>query len=294
MLDLHTHTTASDGVLTPTQLIEQAAKNNINAIAITDHDTVSGIAEGIEAARKFNVTLIPGIEISTKVDSFSEEIHRPISEEIHLVGLFINPQNPQLLQKIELLKNFREERNKKIIEKLKKIGIEIPEELLLNMSSRPKTIATLGKPDFAKALYKIAAVKHEAEAFGTFLNDKNGLAGVPKERIELGDAISLIHKAEGLAILAHPFHITKNYTELYTLVEKYAELGLDGMEVYYNNYNRKEIKNLKKIAKQFGLLKSGGSDFHFAGGYRQARLGFFGEKKNIPDDILTEMMRHRK
>lgn len=294
MLDLHTHTTASDGVLTPTQLIEQAAKNNISAIAITDHDTVSGIAEGIEAARKFNVTLIPGIEISTKVDSISEEIHRPISEEIHLVGLFINPQNPQLLQKIELLKNFREERNKKIIEKLKKIGIEIPEELLLNMSSRPKTIATLGKPDFAKALYKIAAVKHEAEAFGTFLNDKNGLAGVPKERIELGDAISLIHKAEGLAILAHPFHITKNYTELYTLVEKYAELGLDGMEVYYNNYNRKEIKNLKKVAKQFGLLKSGGSDFHFAGGYRQARLGFFGEKKNIPDDILTEMMRCRK
>lgn len=286
MLDLHTHTTASDGVLTPTQLIEQAAENNIGTIAITDHDTVSGIAEGLKAAEKFNVMLIPGIEISTKADSFDEEIH--------LVGLFINPQNPELLHELELLKTFREKRNRKIIERLKEIGIEIPEELLLNMSSRPKTIATLGKPDFAKALYKIGAVKHEAEAFGKFLNDKNGLAGVQKERIELGDAISLIHKAGGLAILAHPFHITKNYTELYTLVEKYAGQGLDGMEVYYNNYNRKQIKNLKKLAEHFGLLKSGGSDFHFAGGYRQARLGFFGEKKNIPDDILKEMLRCRK
>ena len=286
MLDLHTHTTASDGVLTPTQLIEQAAENNIGTIAITDHDTVSGIAEGLKAAEKLNVLLIPGIEISTKADSFDEEIH--------LVGLFINPQNPELLHELELLKTFREKRNRKIIERLKEIGIEIPEELLLNMSSRPKTIATLGKPDFAKALYKIGAVKHEAEAFGKFLNDKNGLAGVQKERIELGDAISLIHKAGGLAILAHPFHITKNYTELYTLVEKYAGQGLDGMEVYYNNYNRKQIKNLKKLAEHFGLLKSGGSDFHFAGGYRQARLGFFGEKKNIPDDILKEMLRCRK
>lgn len=286
MLDLHTHTTASDGVLTPTQLIEQAAENNIGTIAITDHDTVSGIAEGLKAAEKLNVMLIPGIEISTKADSFDEEIH--------LVGLFINPQNPELLHELELLKTFREKRNRKIIERLKEIGIEIPEELLLNMSSRPKTIATLGKPDFAKALYKIGAVKHEAEAFGKFLNDKNGLAGVQKERIELGDAISLIHKAGGLAILAHPFHITKNYTELYTLVEKYAGQGLDGMEVYYNNYNRKQIKNLKKLAEHFGLLKSGGSDFHFAGGYRQARLGFFGEKKNIPDDILKEMLRRRK
>lgn len=286
MLDLHTHTTASDGVLTPTQLIEQAAENNIGTIAITDHDTVNGIAEGMKAAEKFNVMLIPGIEISTKADSFDEEIH--------LVGLFINPQNPELLHELELLKTFREKRNRKIIERLKEIGIEIPEELLLNMSSRPKTIATLGKPDFAKALYKIGAVKHEAEAFGKFLNDKNGLAGVQKERIELGDAISLIHKAGGLAILAHPFHITKNYTELYTLVEKYTGQGLDGMEVYYNNYNRKQIKNLKKLAEHFGLLKSGGSDFHFAGGYRQARLGFFGEKKNIPDDILKEMLRCRK
>ncbi len=286
MLDLHTHTTASDGVLTPTQLIELAAENNIGTIAITDHDTVSGIAEGLKAAEKLNVMLIPGIEISTKADSFDEEIH--------LVGLFINPQNPELLHELELLKTFREKRNRKIIERLKEIGIEIPEELLLNMSSRPKTIATLGKPDFAKALYKIGAVKHEAEAFGKFLNDKNGLAGVQKERIELGDAISLIHKAGGLAILAHPFHITKNYTELYMLVEKYAGQGLDGMEVYYNNYNRKQIKNLKKLAEHFGLLKSGGSDFHFAGGYRQARLGFFGEKKNIPDDILKEMLRCRK
>ena len=286
MIDLHTHTTASDGVLTPTQLIEQAAANNITTVAITDHDTVNGIAEGFEAAAKFGITLIPGIEISTKAGSFADEIH--------LVGLFINPQNPELQQKLELLHNYRETRNKKIIEKLKSIGIEIPEELLFNMSSRQKTIATLGKPDFAKALYKIGAVKHEAEAFGKFLNDKNGLAGVPKERISLEEAISLIHKADGLAILAHPFHITKNYTELYALVEKYAQLGLDGMEVYYNNYNRKQIKNLKKLAEHFGLLKSGGSDFHFAGGYRQARLGFFGEKKNIPDDILKDIIRRKK
>lgn len=286
MIDLHTHTTASDGVLTPTQIIEQAANNNITTLAITDHDTVNGIAEGLEAAEKFNITLIPGIEISTKADLFADEIH--------LVGLFIDTQNQDLLQTLELLHNYRENRNKKIIEKLKDIGIEIPEELLFNTSSRTKTISTLGKPDFAKALYKIGAVKHEAEAFGKFLNDKNGLAGVSKERIDLEDAISLIHKANGLAILAHPFHITKNYNELYSLVEKYTQCGLDGIEVYYNNYNRKQIKNLKKLAEHFGLLKSGGSDFHFAGGYRQARLGFFGEKKNIPDDILKDIMRRKK
>jgi predicted metal-dependent phosphoesterase TrpH len=285
MVDLHTHTTASDGVLTPSQLVEQAAAGNITTLAITDHDTVNGIAEGLEAAAKYGITLIPGIEISTKAESFADEIH--------LVGLFIDIQNSQLLQKLELLHNYRENRNKKIIEKLGNIGINIPTELLFNMTSRPKNISTLGKPDFAKALYKIGAVKHEAEAFGKFLNDKNGLAGVPKERIDLEEAITLIHNAGGLAILAHPFHITKNYNDLYALIEKYSQSGLDGLEVYYNNYNRKQIKNLKKLSENFGLLKSGGSDFHFAGGYRQARLGFFGEKKNIPDDILKDIMRRK-
>ena len=125
MIDLHTHTTASDGVLTPTQLIEQAAANNITTIAITDHDTVNGIAEGFEAAAKFGITLIPGIEISTRAESFADEIH--------LVGLFINPQNPELQQKLELLHNYRETRNKKILDEVKKITHNNFIEILKNL-----------------------------------------------------------------------------------------------------------------------------------------------------------------
>lgn len=281
MIDLHMHTTASDGTLSPPELVNFAHRSHLTAIAITDHDTVNGIPEARKQAAEYGLEIIPGVEIST--------FHLLAESEIHLLGLFIDPKNPLLLQKLSILAEYRKNRNTLFLEHFHEIGIELDPEILFHTDTCSKTLETLGKPDFARALYKAGIVKREGEAYGKYLNDKTGLVKAVKQKIEIKEAIEIIHQADGLAILAHPFHITKNYDELFRLIQKLAVEGLDGMEVFYHNYDRKQVKNLKKIANMFHLLKSGGSDFHGVNSYRNTKIGFYGIKRNIPDDILEKM-----
>ncbi len=283
MIDLHTHTNGSDGVLSASALVQLAKDSGLDTIAITDHDTTRSIEEAIKTGAELEIEVVAGIELSCN--------HHSIDKEIHLVGLFIDYQSSSLQNHLAKLGEFRKNRNEKLLEELANIGLTIDEAELFNVDGYQKTIVSIGKPDFARALYKAGHIKRETEAYGKYLDDKKGLIRVSKEKVSIAEAIQMIHDAGGLAILAHPFHITRSFEELYNLVSDVKEEGLDGMEVFYHNYDKKQVKNLKKIAEKFGLLKSGGSDFHSPRDHRHTKLGFFGIKKNIPDDILSEMKR---
>lgn len=279
MIDLHLHTKASDGELTPSELVKMAYDAGINTIAVTDHDTVRGIEEALEAGSKYNVNIIPGIEISTS--------YPDVQSEIHLIGLFINHKNETLKESLNTLSIYRKNRNMKLLERFNEINIKIDCDILFDNGS--KSIETVGKPDFARALLLQNFTNSDTESYGKYLDDKTGLVRVKKEHLIIKDAICMIHNAGGIAILAHPFHISKNFNELNNIVSNLTDDGLDGIEVFYNNYDRKQVKTLKTIARNHGLIKSGGSDLHFVNSSRGSRIGFYGVKKNIPDSILKEM-----
>ena len=280
MIDLHCHTTASDGGLTPGELIEKAYKEGLSTIAITDHDTVSGIEEAVGSAENLQIEVIPGIELSSSFNNYITEIH--------ILGLFIDWKNSFLQETLENLRQYRYNRNVKLIQNLESAGIKIsPDEL-------SKSLETAGKPNFGTALTKKGYAKNQAEAMKKFLSDKNGIAKTQKERLSIEDAIDVIHEAGGLAVLAHPHLIKKelgSVSALYEFVEKIKKLGLDGIEVFYHGYNKKMVKDLKRIARNTGLFASGGSDYHHMS-FRNSRLGFYGPKKNIPGDLVEKMKKH--
>ncbi len=279
MIDLHLHSSASDGELTPSRLVEEAAAAGVTTMALTDHDTISGVDEAIKAGKKLSVTVIPGIEISTS--------HKDVRGEIHLIGLFIDHTDNYFLEKLKILSVYRKIRNEELIKNFHNLSIELDADILFDNGK--KNTSTIGKPDFARTLLAQNFIHNEGEAYGKYLDDKTGLAYVEKAHLNLPDAIQIIHKARGIAILAHPFHITNNYDSLLNIISEMTENGLDGIEVFYNNYNRKQIKSLKNIAKHCSLIKSGGSDLHYLNSSRGSKLGFYGVKKNIPDSLLDDM-----
>lgn len=289
MIDLHCHTNISDGALSPEDLVKKAYQEGLKAIAITDHDTVTGISLAQNVAKELPIEIIPGIEISCN--------HPEISTEIHLVGLFINKESQILLELLEKLKKYRYNRNIKLISNLSAIDIEINDKDFSDhkyANDKTKLFRKLGKPNFAKALVNKGYAKNQMEAMKKYLDDKNGLAKTIKETITISDAIKSIQQANGIAILAHPHFIRKeldHYNNFYIFLQQLVEMGLDGIEVYYNKYKKKAIKELKRTAKNLALLLSGGSDFHNEF-YRNAQLGFYGMKKRIPEELLEKMKNH--
>jgi len=276
MLDLHCHSNTSDGLLSPQELMLKAKESGINYIALTDHDTVAGLNEARITAEKYGINLINGVEISCQIPK----------GELHILGLFVNPLDENLNNMFKKLQNYRRERNEKFLTKLKEIGIDINMDELLEGNRK---LENIGKPNFARYLEKKGIVKNSKDAYGKYLND-GGLASVSKEKIKSEDAISAIHGAGGIAVLAHPDQVKLfNFTEFNNFVIDLKNKGLDGIEVYYSNYNKKQIKFYKKIAQNHGLVISGGSDFHGVEKYRNAKLGFYGFKKKIPPELLGDI-----
>ena len=276
MVDLHCHSNYSDGSLSVRELITKARESGINYLSITDHDTVDGMDEKISVANEFNINFINGIEISC---DFREG-------ELHILGLFFDHKNSGLIEFLSKLKQYRMERNIKMAEQFKNLGIDINMEEFL---SNGKKIEAIGKPNFAKYLVDKGIVKNFKEAFKKYLRD-GGLADVKKQRVTEKEAIAEIHKAGGIAVLAHPDQTgIKNYSEFEVFIKDMKEKGLDGIEVYYTNYSKKEIKFYKKIANKYCLLVSGGSDFHGENKASGIRLGFYGKNKRIPPEIIGLM-----
>jgi len=247
-VDLHLHTTASDGVMSPSEIVRYAKAKGLQAIAITDHDTIEGLEEGLSEGEKIGFEVIPGVEISAE--------HSPGS--MHLLGFFIDNHHPFLNERLEYLQKARTERNPKIVEKLNRLGIKITYEEVLKASGGGQ----VGRPHFAQVLLEKKYVKNFQDAFDRFLK-KGAPAYVDKFRFTAKEALHFINGAKGVGVLAHPNTLNMDgYSELEDLVLQLTEEGIKGIEVYYPEHSALKVAQYKTLAQRYGLLMTGGTDYH--------------------------------
>jgi predicted metal-dependent phosphoesterase TrpH len=247
-VDLHLHTTASDGVMSPSEIVRYAKTKGLQAIAITDHDTIEGLEEGLSEGERIGFEVIPGIEISA--------VHSPGS--MHLLGFFLDIYHPLLNERLGYLQKARAERNPKIAEKLSRLGIDLTYEEVLKVSGGGQ----VGRPHFAQVLLGKRYVRSFQEAFDRFLK-KGAPAYVDKFRFTAKEALHFINEAKGIAVLAHPNTLGMNgYSELENLLVQLVEEGLKGVEVYYPEHSASEVAQYKILAERYGLLLTGGTDYH--------------------------------
>jgi len=274
LIDLHCHSTASDGIKTPSELIDFAISKNVGIIALTDHDTVSGLEEGVNYASGKNFVFIPGIEFSIDYQGGS----------FHLVGMFIDHNYTPLIEKTRHLQEVRDKRIYRIIEDLEKHKIEIPVEDVMRESGG----GALGRPHVARVLVKHGYANNTGEVFKKFLvKGKPGY--VRKERIKLEDAVSLIKGAGGISIVAHPVSLNyKNIGEFETILKGFIDSGVEGIEVYSSMHKTSEINDFLLLAKKYNLIISGGSDYH---GDKDEKIGYYLPSKPIPYEIYERISR---
>ncbi|HPQ71198.1 MAG TPA: PHP domain-containing protein [bacterium] len=247
LIDLHAHTTASDGSLTPTQLVQLARDSGLGAVAITDHDTIDGVAEGLAAGAEMNFEVVPGVELSTDLRG----------KTVHVLGYFIAGDNDHLAEKLAWAKQVRAERNDRIIERFNELGIE----MTLDEVRAEAGGDVVGRPHFARVLLKKGAVATVQEAFDIYL-DRKGKAYVPKFRFTPEESVSLILQAGGLPVLAHPGLYKWSPLELDEAVGDLVALGLVGLEVLYSTHLPAQVLIYNDIARRHHLLPTGGSDYH--------------------------------
>ena len=247
-IDLHIHTTESDGTLTPSQVVRYAKEKGLKAIAITDHDTIHGNEEAIKEGISEGVEVIPGVEISVDYSPGT----------MHMLGYFITTEDPILNEKLALLQDSRADRNPRIIEKLNKLGLSLTYDEVVQVSGGGQ----VGRPHMAQVLMKKGYTKSIKEAFDKYLG-KGAPAYLDKFRLSAVEAITMITDAGGIPVLAHPFTLyCKSSDELDALVEKLVNQGLQGLEVYYSEHDERKTSSYKLLAKRYNLAITGGSDFH--------------------------------
>jgi len=248
VIDLHIHTSASDGSYAPRRIVELARSNGLQCIAITDHDTVDGNAEAVEAGAAVGLEVIPGVEISVEWDN------RPV----HMLGYFIDWKNGELVSALQNLVCYREERNPKIIEKLNRLGMRISYEEVKKVAGT----GTVGRPHVAQVLVEKGYVKNGDDAFQKYLQ-RGAEAYVEKKRLSPRQGIDLIKKAGGIAVLAHPFTIDGlPARHMEKIIVQFKDEGVEGLEVFYPMHSPEETDYLQTMARQYKLLQTGGSDFH--------------------------------
>jgi hypothetical protein len=242
--DLHLHTTASDGKLTPQELVRQAVELKLDVIAITDHDSVGGISPALEVAKSFpQLMVIPGVEINTDVPK----------GEVHILGYFINYRNPEFNHALEELRNSRYERGKKMVARLAEIGVHIDWGRVLGLAGG----GSVGRPHIAQAMLERGYISSLQEAFTKYIG-RNGPAYVERKKLNPIEAVKLVINAGGLPVLAHPADIEP----LEPFILELKRAGMVGIEIYYNGYASKTIDQLKRLAKKHNLVACGGSDYH--------------------------------
>ena len=278
-IDLHLHTTASDGVMTPSELVRYAKAKGLRAIAITDHDTIEGLEEGLSEGERIGFEVIPGLEISVK--------HSPGS--MHLLGYFLDIHHPLLTERLQYLQQARAERNPKIAEKLKELGVKVTYEEVLKASGGGQ----VGRPHFAQVLMEKGYVRTFQEAFDRFLK-KGAAAYVEKVRFAISEALHFIKDAGGVAVLAHPNTLgVKGHAALEDLVLQLVKEGLQGIEVYYPEHSPLEVAQYKVLAERHGLLATGGTDYHGMEG-NELDIGVGRGEMRLPYSIVESLRAARK
>jgi len=243
-VDLHIHSTASDGRLTPAEVVRKSVELGLSIIAIADHDCVDGVAPALSAASAYpGLRVIPCVELSTDVPE----------GEVHVLGYFIDYTDPKLKATLERFHNSRQERARKMVAKLESLGIHIDWQRVREIAGS----SSMGRPHIAQAMLEKGYVASLKEAFDKYIN-RNGPAYVEREKLTPAEAVKLILQAKGLPVLAHPF----TASEPETMVVELKAAGLVGIEAYYNGYNRDTIDKLLALASKHSLIPTGGSDFH--------------------------------
>jgi len=254
LIDLHTHSTCSDGTLTPTELMERAHQLGLHTIALTDHDTLDGIGEAQAAAERLDLRLITGVEISTIFGSGEFA-----GKEFHILGLDLDETNPALLAAFETLRNFRAQRNEDMLAAFHAHGIPLDRGDLYATANGEN----LTKAHFARLLIRRGYAEHFDDAFGRFLSP-GCPTHVDKRCLEPKQAIELINQGGGVAILAHPYRYRLSDNQLVDLAAELTALGLGGIEAIYNNHLPDQEIFLRAVADENKLVISGGTDFHGA------------------------------
>ena len=247
MIDLHMHSTFSDGTMTPTELVERAKDNGVEVMAITDHDNIDGLREGNIVATKLGITFINGIEISANYKN----------KDIHILGYFINLEDKEFTNWLKKLGEKRYTRTLKILQKLEKVGIkisidEVKEEVRGNV---------IGRPHIAKVIIKKGYACTMNEVFDRYLGDGK-VAYIPKIGVDMVEVVERLKSNGAVISLAHPHLISHTDDTVVNIINILVEVGLDGLELYYPSINIKKKNRYLKIMKKKKLLLTGGSDFH--------------------------------
>ena len=248
MIDLHTHSHASDGQLAPAAVVELAAKAGLSAVAITDHDTLSGLEEALAAGRAHAVEVIPGCELSV-VDG---------AKELHILGLWVRPGARELETVLASLRDSRDDRNRLIVERLTELGIPIEYDEVRELAQ-----GSVGRPHIARILVERGVVRDFDAAFRQYLG-RHGRAFVRKRELALQTAVDVLNAEGATVALAHPYLLGASGREMEELVRRYRDMGVDAMEAYYTDHSPIRTREYLTLAKRLEMGVCGGSDFHGA------------------------------
>ncbi len=244
-VDLHMHTTASDGIYTPTELMRHAHNAGLRVVAVTDHDTTNGLDEAASAVATLGIDFLPGIEINTDVGG----------GEVHVLGYLLEYRQPAFQSILTVLRDARVQRGERMVERLNEQGVHITWERVREIAQ-----GSVGRPHVAQALLEAGYVQSINEAFDKYIGNGKP-AHVPRYKLTPEDAVKLIASAGGLPVIAHPL-TTPGLDMLRTWLANLKAVGLVGLETYYGTYTQKDEHALLALAKQYALIPTGGTDFH--------------------------------
>ena len=286
MIDLHAHTTVSDGGDSPTELVAKAAAAGLSAIAVTDHDNDAGCAEAIAAGEEHGLEVVPGVEISCDVEDFAQRGWTPSGRPtMHLLGYFIPQRDNPLTAALAELQYARANRNKLMVDKLNELGIDVTFEEVENEAGGPG--AQIGRPHFAAVLVRHGVVPDYQTAFDEYLA-KGAKAYLTRKLYKPTEAVALMVSAGVVPVLAHPFTLNLTFQDLEGFVDELTTAGLAGIEGYHGDMPEVEQEPFRALGRARGLIVSGGSDYH--GDMRPDR-GMPGGKHKmvVPDAVLEEL-----
>ena len=270
-VDLHLHTTASDGRLTPAKLVELVGERRLQIVAITDHDSTEGLAQALEAAKEFpNLTIIPGIELSSDIPGM----------EVHVLGYFIDYSDERFQKTLREFREGRVERARKMVSNLSDMGLPVDWERVLELAD-----GAVGRPHIAQAMVEKGYVSMPQEAFVKYIG-RNGPAYAERPKLSPKEAARLITGVGGLPVLAHPLEIG-TLSDLDTILPDLKAAGLTGMEVYCGSYTPSQVETMSAIAHREGLIACGGSDYHALGTPKEVEPGQVGPPLESADRLFA-------
>ena len=275
-VDLHLHTTASDGTLTPTQLVHLCAERGLRVICISDHDTTNGLPEALQAAAAYpELAIIPGIELSTDIPG----------SEIHILGYFVDHYDEHLQSILNDFREGRRSRGRRMVENLNAMGIAVSWERVQEIAGD----ASIGRPHIAQALVEGGYVQYPKDAFDKYIG-RNGPAYADRVKLTPADAVRMLLDRGALPVMAHPTYSASKsdrgaVDSLPGILADLTAAGLVGMEVYYGDYTPEQVKWLRGLADDFGLIPCGGSDYHASGNPGEPQPGSVGPPMSSVDAL---------